>query len=164
LKKASILLAVAGVAVGIFLAIWLGAAKVFQAVLSVGWPGFATVVGWPLVVIGVLAAAWQLICPGASLIGVTWGRLVREGGCNILPLSEFGGLAFGARVLALSGVPGPRAIASSIADVAAEQPSSSARSPSCCSPLPWFWSANRTHQSPCRLLSASVCSSPVPPR
>lgn len=57
---------------------------------------------------------------GAKLWAVVWGRLVREGGVNILPLSEFGGLAFGARAVTLTGVPGPRAIASIVADVAAE--------------------------------------------
>lgn len=119
-KKASILLALAGVGLGIFLVLWLGAGKVVQAVLSVGWTGFGIFVGWELVVIAVLGAAWRLVCPGARFIGLIWGRLVREGACNILPLSELGGLAFGARAATLAGVPGPRAIASTIADIAAE--------------------------------------------
>ena len=106
--------------VGILLIVWLGAGKVAQAVLSVGWRGFAILVAWQLLVIVVIATAWRLLCPGASLWRVIWARLVREGGCNILPLSEIGGLVFGARALALAGVPGPLAIASSIADVTAE--------------------------------------------
>lgn len=50
-----------------------------------------------------ISTAWRLLCPGAKLWAVVWGRLVREGGVNILPLSEFGGLAFGARAVALAG-------------------------------------------------------------
>lgn len=120
MKVASVLLALAGVGLGIFLVLWLGAGKVVQAMLSVGWAGFGIFVGWELVVIAVLGAAWRLVCPGARIIGLVWGRLVREGACNILPFSELGGLAFGARAATLTGVPGPRAIASSIADIAAE--------------------------------------------
>ncbi len=120
LKIASILLALAGVGLGILLVVWLGAGKIVRAVLSIGWTGLAILVGLELLLIVVISVAWRLLCPGAKLWAVVWGRLVREGGVNILPLSEFGGLAFGARVLALAGVPGPRAIASTIADVAAE--------------------------------------------
>jgi glycosyltransferase 2 family protein len=119
-KKASILLAVAGVALGVLIVVWLGAGKVVHAVLSVGWSGFALLVGWQLLLFVVLATAWHTVCPGARLRAVIWGRLVREGAGNCLPFSEIGGLALGARAVTLGGVPGPRAIASSIADVTAE--------------------------------------------
>jgi hypothetical protein len=120
LKLVSILLALAGVGLGIFLVVWLGAGKIVQAGLSVGWAGFAVLVGLELLLIVMIAIAWWLLCPGAKLWALVWGRLVREGGVNVLPLSEFGGLAFGARAVTLAGVPGPRAIASTIADVATE--------------------------------------------
>jgi len=120
LKSVSILLALAGVGLGILLVALLGTGKVVQAVLSVGWGGFGALVGLELLLIVVIGVAWRLLCPGAKLWAVVWGRSVREGGVNILPLSEFGGLAFGARAVTLTGVPGPRAIASTIADVAAE--------------------------------------------
>lgn len=103
-----------------FLVVWLGAGKIAKAVLSVGWSGFAILVSWQLVLFIVLGAAWWVVCPGARLLPTIWGRLVREGATNCLPFSEIGGLAFGARALTLAGVPGPRAIASSIADTAAE--------------------------------------------
>jgi putative membrane protein len=120
LKIVSILLALTGVGLGIALVVWLGFGKIVQAVLSIGWSGIAVLVGLELLLIVVIAMAWRLLCPGAKLWAVIWGRLVREGGVNILPLSEFGGLAFGARAVTLTGVPGPRATASTIADVAAE--------------------------------------------
>jgi len=61
-------------------------------VLSIGWAGFVVLVGLELLLIVVIAVAWRLLCPGAKLWAVVWGRLVREGGVNILPLSEFGRL------------------------------------------------------------------------
>ncbi len=102
------------------LVIWLGAGKILRAVLSVGWIGFAILLGWSLILFVVLALAWHVVCPGAKLRTVIWSRLVREGGSNCLPFSGVGGLVFGARALALGGVAWPRAIASSIADVSAE--------------------------------------------
>ena len=120
MKTVSILLAVAGVGLGILLVVLLGAGKIIQAVLSIGWTGFAVLVGLELLLILVIGVSWRLLCPGAKLWAMVWGRLVREGGVNILPLSEFGGLAFGARAVTLTGVPGPRAIASTVADVTAE--------------------------------------------
>lgn len=120
LKKASIILAIAGVGLGVLLVVWLGAGQVVHAVLSIGWSGFGILVGWQLVLFIVLATAWRVVCPGGHLPVMIWGRLVREGGANCLPFSEIGGLAFGARVATLAGVPWARAIASSIADVSAE--------------------------------------------
>ncbi len=67
-----------------------------------------------------LAAAWAMVCPGASLWSMIWGRLVREGGTNCLPVSEVGGLVIGARALVLRGIGWERAAVSSCADVAAE--------------------------------------------
>ncbi len=120
MKKTSIILAIAGVAIGIVIVVWLGVGKVVGAVTSVGWSGFGIILGWQLLLFVLLATAWHVVCPGAKFRTTVWGRLVREGGTNILPFSEVGGLAFGARVLTLAGVPSALAIASSFADVAAE--------------------------------------------
>ena len=120
MKKIPIILALAGVGLAAGLVVWLGAGKIVGAVLSIGWWGFGIIVAWQLALYVVLAAAWRAVCPNASLWSVIWGRLVREGGSNILPFSEFGGLAFGARALTLAGVRWSLATASSIADVSAE--------------------------------------------
>jgi putative membrane protein len=120
LKRTTIILALAGVALGIGLIVWLGAGKVVRAVASVGWSGFAMLLCWQLMLFAVLGAAWRIVAPGAKLRVTVWGRLVREGGTNVLPFSEVGGLAFGARAVTLAGMQWPLAIASSIADVTAE--------------------------------------------
>jgi glycosyltransferase 2 family protein len=119
-KKTAILLALAGVALAIGLVIWLGAGKIVRSVIAVGWGGFAILVAWQFVVFVVLALAWHRFCPRARVRTLIWGRLVREGGANILPFSELGGLAFGARAITLGGVKWETAVASSLADVAAE--------------------------------------------
>jgi glycosyltransferase 2 family protein len=120
MKRLSILLAILGVALGIGLVLGLGAGKVVHAIASVGWSGFAILLGWQLAVVVVLAEAWRLVCRRGRFGALIFGRLVREGGANILPFSELGGLAFGARAITLAGIPWPRAIASSLADVTAE--------------------------------------------
>jgi putative membrane protein len=119
-KKSAILLALLGVALAIGLVVWLGAGKIVRSVASVGWGGFAILVGWQFLMFVLLAFAWRRLCPGARLRTLVWGRLVREGGANILPFSEVGALAFGARAITLGGVKWERAVASSIADTAAE--------------------------------------------
>ncbi|MBV9777280.1 MAG: flippase-like domain-containing protein [Acetobacteraceae bacterium] len=120
MKKSTILLALLGVALAVGLVVWLGAGKIVRSVASIGWGGFAILVGWQFLMCVVLAAAWHRLCPGARLRTLIWGRLVREGGANILPFSEVGALAFGARAITLGGVTWERAVASSIADTAAE--------------------------------------------
>ena len=120
MKRLSILLAILGVGLGIGLVLGLGAGKVAHAIASVGWSGFAILVGWQLAVLIVLAEAWRLLCRRGRFAALIFGRLVREGGTNILPFSEVGGLAFGARAVTVAGIPWPRAIASSLADVTAE--------------------------------------------
>ncbi len=120
MKKTSVILAIGGVALAVVLVVWVGAGKIVRAVTAVGWWGFAGLVVWQLGMFLLLASAWRRVCPGVRLRTLVWGRLVREGGPNILPFSEVGGLAFGARAIMLAGVTPERAVASSIADVAAE--------------------------------------------
>jgi hypothetical protein len=120
MKRLSILLAILGVSLGVGLVLGLGAGKVAHAIASVGWSGFAILLGWQLAVLIVLAEAWRLLCRRGRFGALIFGRLVREGGTNILPFSEVGGLAFGARAVMVAGIPWPRAIASSLADVTAE--------------------------------------------
>jgi putative membrane protein len=119
-RRVAILIALAGVGLGVGLVVWLGAGKIWHALMSVGWLGFAIIVGWQFLTFLVLATAWHVLCPGGRWLVLVWGRMVREGATNILPFSEAGGLVFGARAIALGGVPFTTSIASSLADIAAE--------------------------------------------
>jgi putative membrane protein len=112
--------ALAGLALGTAAVIWLGAGHVFHAILAIGWRGILEVVTWQLAVFVLLGLAWRILLPGVPVWLAIWGRLVREGGETCLPLSEIGGLVFGARALMLGGVDLARAGAASIVDAVAE--------------------------------------------
>jgi putative membrane protein len=119
-KSVTIAIALIGLAVATMVVTWLGAGKIWQAILTLGWRGFCWVVLWQLAVFCLLGVAWWILSPGASLPIVIWARLVREGGENCLPFSEIGGMVFGARALVLGGSDFAPAVASSVADVVTE--------------------------------------------
>jgi len=120
MSKTVIWAALVGLAVSTGAVLWLGAGQILNAILSIGWIGLVYVVSWQLAVYLLLGLAWWVVCPGASLWIVVWGRLVREGGVTCLPFSELGGVAFGARAVMLGGLSFARAAASSIVDVITE--------------------------------------------
>ncbi len=119
-KRVTVAAALAGLAIGTAVFIWLGAGHVVLAILAIGWHGILYVIAWQLAVFVLLGLAWRILLPGVPVWLAIWGRLVREGGETCLPFSEIGGLIFGARALMLGGVDLARAGASSVVDVAAE--------------------------------------------
>lgn len=120
MKKSTIILLLAGVALGIAAVIWIGAGQIRHAVTALGWGGLGLVVLCQLGLYGIMGTAWYLVCPGAPFWLTILGRLVREGGENCLPFTELGGLLFGARAVMLRGLPFAVAAGSSIVDVVAE--------------------------------------------
>jgi len=68
----------------------------------------------------VMGIAWGVLMPGTSLWVPVWGRLVRDSGSELLPLSQIGGYVLGARAVTLAGVDGTTAAASTIVDVTLE--------------------------------------------
>jgi glycosyltransferase 2 family protein len=119
-KTVAVAIALAGLALGTGVVIWLGARHVLDTVLQIGWLSLVYVVSWQLAVYVLLGVAWWVLCPSVNLWVVIWARLVREGGQTCLPFSEIGGLVFGARALMLGGCDFARSAASTIADVIAE--------------------------------------------
>ena len=95
-KTASLLLAILGLALLTGFVVWLGAASVLRAMLSVGFGGFALLVLWQLLSDGVLAVSWRIACPRAlldlGLARLLLARMVREGGITCLPFSQIGGI------------------------------------------------------------------------
>jgi putative membrane protein len=108
-------LALIGVLVGYF-----GADAVIRSLIAIGWAGFATICLIHLVLIAVMGMAWWVLLPGTRLSISIWGRLVRDAASEVLPLSQVGGYVLGARAIALTGVPGTSAAASTIVDVSLE--------------------------------------------
>lgn len=97
-----------------------GAGAVAQSLRAIGWRGFAAICLIQLALIAVMGLAWRGLVPGAAVWVFLWGRLVRDAGSEVLPLSPVGGCVLGARATALAGIPGAVAAASTIADLTLE--------------------------------------------
>jgi putative membrane protein len=120
MRVITIIGAIAGLCVIAALVIDVGLAPVADAFLTIGWLGFSAICLIHLMVVGGMGLAWRAIVPTASFWIMLWGRLVRDAGSEILPFSQIGGLALGARAVALAGIPVPTAAASTIVDITLE--------------------------------------------
>ena len=120
MRLASIVAAMAGLALIGVLVGYFGADAVIRSLIAIGWAGFATICLIHLVLIAVMGMAWWALLPGTRLWISIWGRLVRDAASEVLPLSQVGGYVLGARSIALTGVPGTSAAASTIVDVSLE--------------------------------------------
>jgi len=118
-------LTVLGLLAGLLLATiligYFGVGDVLRALFCVGWTGFALIVAYQLGLIALLALCWFVLTPQSGPFrAFLWGRLIRDSGSEVLPLSQLGGFAMGAMAAALLGVPSPVAVASTIVDVTME--------------------------------------------
>jgi hypothetical protein len=119
-KVFSVLAALAGAALMAVLIAHFGVAAVIRSLGAIGWPGFAVVCFIHLGLIAVMGLAWGVLIPGTRLWAPIWARLVRDAGSELLPFSQVGGYVLGARAIALAGVFGVSAAASTIVDVTME--------------------------------------------
>src|SRR5436305_11273237 len=120
MKALPILAAVLGIGVMLALVGYFGAGEVFRSLVAVGGVGFAAICAIHLALMVVMGFAWRVLMPRAPSWVAIWGRLVRDSGSEVLPLSQVGGYVLGARALALAGVTGTAAAASTIVDVTFE--------------------------------------------
>jgi len=119
-RLASIVAAMAGLALIGILVGYFGADAVIRSLLAVGWVGFVSICLIHISLMAVMGMAWWALLPGTRLWISIWGRLVRDAGSEVLPLSQVGGYVLGARAIAFAGVPGTTAAASTIVDVSLE--------------------------------------------
>ena len=91
-----------------------------RSLRAIGWPGFSAICVIYLVVISLEGIAWRLLVPGAQVWAFIWGRLIRDAGSEVLPVSQMGGCVLGARAVALAGVPGSVAAATTMVDLTLE--------------------------------------------
>lgn len=97
-----------------------GPDAVLGSLRSIGWAGFAAVCSIHILLIAIMGIAWGALLPGTRTWVPMWGRLVRDAGSELLPLSQVGGYVLGARAITLAGVPGTAAAASTTVDVTLE--------------------------------------------
>jgi glycosyltransferase 2 family protein len=114
------LAAVVGLAVMTALVAYIGLGAVIRPLVAVGWTGFAAICAIHLVLLAVMGIAWSVLMPGTRHWVAIWGRLIRDSGSELLPLSQVGGYVLGACAVSLTGVAGTTATASTIVDVTLE--------------------------------------------
>jgi glycosyltransferase 2 family protein len=122
-KLFGILALIGGLLAGTLLIAHFGIGAVAGALLDIGWTGFLVVNLVHLAIVALCGIAWFVLVPAWERPRAwvfIWGRLVRDGGSELLPLSQIGGLVMGGRAASLAGLPGRIAAASSVVDVTME--------------------------------------------
>ena len=112
-----------GVALAAYLVRFVGFAAVFSAATTVGWRGFLLLCLYGAAIFPLLGTAWYTLLPGAApgYLGITIrARMVRDSAAEVLPFSQLGGIALGARAAVLYGMPAPLAFGSMLADITTE--------------------------------------------
>jgi len=123
MRIVSIVAAIVGLLLGTFIVGYYGFADVWSALRAIRWSGFAIVCAYHLMLLGLLGVAWYVVLPPPRSVGVgtvIWGRIVRDSGSEVLPLSQLGGFAMGARAASVAGLPGTLSFASTVVDVTLE--------------------------------------------
>jgi glycosyltransferase 2 family protein len=112
-----------GVALALYLVGYVGWRAVLSAAIGIGWGGFAIFCLCGLGLFLLLGTAWHVLLPDSRATS-PWvfvrARMVRDSAAEVLPLSQFGGIALGVRAAILQGVSTPPACASMIVDVTTE--------------------------------------------
>jgi putative membrane protein len=120
MRVVSVLAALAGLALIGALIGHFGADAVIRSLRAIGWTGFSLVCLVHMAVIVLEGIAWRLLVVGMPGWIFLAGRLVRDAGSELLPFSQMGGCVLGARIVALAGVRGTVAAASTMADITLE--------------------------------------------
>lgn len=123
MKLAGIIATLLGLALGTCLVGYYGFAAVAAGLLAIGWLGFLAVCGFHLGLFALLGLAWHAVVRRPrplSVWGFVWGRLIRDAGADVLPLTAMGGFVMGARAVTLLGLSSGVAFASTIIDVTLE--------------------------------------------
>src|SRR5579871_6843887 len=120
MRWVTVLLAAAGSAVIAVLVVHFGAGAVARSLAAVGISGVVMICAIHLMLMAMMGLAWWVLLPGSGPWPVIWARLVRDSVAEVLPFSQLGGYVFGARALAVAGVPGGAAVATTIVDVTQE--------------------------------------------
>ncbi len=123
MKLRIVIIAALGLALALYLVMYVGLGAVVSAAVTVGWSGFAILCLYASGVFLLLGAAWYVLLPASSPTGLwvfVWARMVRDAAAEVLPFSQLGGIVLGARAAILQGVSTPLASASMIVDVTTE--------------------------------------------
>ena len=118
-----VIIATLGAALALYLVKYIGLGTVLSAAVAVGWGGFAILCAYSLALFVLMGCAWCVLLPPKSAPRARvfiWARMVRDSAAEVLPFSQFGGMALGARAAILHGISRALAFGSMIVDVTTE--------------------------------------------
>jgi len=109
---------------GLLLAGWLifnvSRRAIFDALGAAGWSGLLVISAFHLMATALMGIAWWRLQRTSACWLYIWGRLLRDAGSELLPLSQVGGYVLGARAPILCGLQRARVAASVIVDITIE--------------------------------------------
>jgi putative membrane protein len=111
---------VAGLALAIWLIVRVGAPAIGAGLQTAGWTGLWAISGFHLIATALMGLAWWRLRRVGARLTFIWGRLVRDAGSEILPLSQIGGCLLGARAVTTQGVAAATAGATMLIDATLE--------------------------------------------
>jgi putative membrane protein len=111
---------VGGLVLGAWAVFAVGAPAVAGALRAVGWTGLLAVSAFHLIATALMGTAWWSLRPSARWRFYVWGRLLRDAGSEVLPLSQIGGSVLGARAPVMHGAERTGVAASVVVDASLE--------------------------------------------
>ncbi|HKT17756.1 MAG TPA: lysylphosphatidylglycerol synthase domain-containing protein [Stellaceae bacterium] len=122
MKLVTIIITIVGLALGTAIVGYFGFGEVASALGTIGWGGFFVVCLYHFTLMLMLGFAWYVIVPPPQrrLRAYLCGRVVRDSGSEVLPLSQVGGFIMGARAASLFGPTMTFAVASTVVDLTIE--------------------------------------------
>jgi putative membrane protein len=117
------LAAIAGLALATAVIGAFGLTAVLAALERIGWRGFAALTAYSILPFALLGTAWFVLAPGpppGRWPVFVWARILRDGATEVLPFSQIGGFAVGARAAILHGVAPLAAFSTTVVDVTCE--------------------------------------------
>lgn len=120
MRRAALVGLIAGFALAAALLIHFGLREVGAALAAAGFSGLAAIALVHLAAMAVMGVAWWAVAGEGAPQSFIWGRLMRDAGSEVLPLSQVGGYVLGARAVALRGIAAALAAASTFADITIE--------------------------------------------
>ncbi len=111
---------VGGLVLGGWAVFAVGAPAVAGALRAVGWAGLLAISAFHLIATALMGTAWWSLRSAGKWRFYVWGRLLRDAGSEVLPLSQVGGYVLGARAPIMQGAERTAVAASVVVDATLE--------------------------------------------
>ena len=121
MKLGAIVALLAGLAIAVFVFLYIGITPVLEAIARVGWSGFAIICLFGLLPPMSSGVGFYALLPRQAPWPVFLAaRQLRDSASDILPFTQLGGIVIGARAVILGGVRPPLAFSAAIVDMTTE--------------------------------------------